>query len=86
MTGRSHQYLIPSFVEISQSVPEKKILKGFYHICIREWWPPWSCDPDAANKLSFPLPIEAIEAQHKIWQAVWAKKMFEIVDGQLTDT
>ena len=23
-----------------------------------------SCDPDAANKLSFPLPKEA---QHKIW-------------------
>ena len=24
----------------------------------------WSCDPDAANKLSFPLPKEA---PHKIW-------------------
>ena len=35
---------------------------GFYHI----WaWPPsWSCDPDAANKLSFPLPREALL---KIW-------------------
>ena len=31
--------------------------KGFYHT----WaWPPsWSCDPDAANKLSFHLSIEA---------------------------
>ena len=24
----------------------------------------WSCDPDAANKISFPLPKEA---PHKIW-------------------
>ena len=24
----------------------------------------WSCDPDVANKLSFPLPKEA---PHKIW-------------------
>ena len=23
-------------------------------------WPSWSCDPDAANKILFPLP-------HKIW-------------------
>ena len=37
-------------------------LKGFYHI--RAWWPCWSCDPDTANKLSFPLPKEA---PHKIW-------------------
>ena len=26
--------------------------------------PSWSCDPDAANKISFPLPMEA---PHKIW-------------------
>ena len=32
-------------------------LKGFYHIWA--WWPSWSCDPDAVNKLSFPLPKEA---------------------------
>ena len=37
-------------------------LKGFYHIWA--WRPSWSCDPDAANKLSFPLPKEA---PHKIW-------------------
>ena len=37
-------------------------LKGFYHI----WavWPSWSCDPDAGNKILFPLPKEA---PHKIW-------------------
>ena len=28
--------------------------EGFYHI--RAWWLSLSCDPDAANKLSFPLP------------------------------
>ena len=48
------------------------------------WRPSWSCDPDVANKLSFPLPKEA---PHKIWQAVLEKKMFENVstDGQTTD-
>ena len=35
------------------------------------WWPFWSCDPDAANKLSFPLPKEA---PHKIW--LWLAKRF----------
>ena len=34
----------------------------FYHIWA--WRPNWSCDPDAANKISFPLPNEA---PHKIW-------------------
>ena len=28
--------------------------KVFYHIWA--WRPSWSCDPDAANKLSFPYP------------------------------
>ena len=36
--------------------------KGLYHIWA--WRPSWSCDPDAANKLSFTLPKEA---PHKIW-------------------
>ena len=27
---------------------------GFYHILA--WRPSWSCDPDAANKISFPQP------------------------------
>ena len=36
--------------------------EDFYHI----WaWPSsWSCDPDDANRLLFPLPKEA---PHKIW-------------------
>ena len=38
-------------------------LKGFYHI--RAWRPSWSCrDPDAADKISFPL---SKEAPYKIW-------------------
>ena len=39
------------------------------------WWawrPSWSCDPDAANKLSFLLPKEA---PHKIW--LWLAKRFQ---------
>ena len=39
----------------------RRFLKGFYHIWA--WWPSWSCDQVAANKLSFPLPKEA---PHKI--------------------
>ena len=35
----------------------RRFLKGFYHIWA--WRPCWSCDPDAANKLSSPLPKEA---------------------------
>ena len=31
--------------------------EGFYHIWA--WRPSWSCDPDAANKLSSPLRKEA---------------------------
>ena len=54
--------------------------KGFHHIWA--WRPSWSCDPDAANKLSFPLPMEA---PHKILaligQAV-LEKMFEIVNDR----
>ena len=35
----------------------RKFLKGFYHIWA--WRPSWSCDPDATNKILFPLPEEA---------------------------
>ena len=41
---------------------EEEFLKGFYHIWA--WRPSWSCNPDAANKISFPLPKEAPQ---KIW-------------------
>ena len=57
---------------------------SFYHKWA--WRPSWSCDPDAANKLLFPLPKEA---PHKILaligQAVLEKKMFEIVNDGRTD-
>ena len=45
---------ITSFLEISP--PEKKSFEGFYHITALR--PSWSSDPDAANKLSFPIPKE----------------------------
>ena len=50
------------FRENRSPVLEKKIFEGVYHIWA--WRPPWSCDPDAANKISFTLPKEA---PHKIW-------------------
>ena len=66
------------FVEIGSLVAEK----------IFEWFLPYMgvaallvIDPDAANKLPFPLPKEA---PHKnlavIGQTVFEKKMFEIVN------
>ena len=61
MVGRSPRCYVISFVEIGPLVPEE-IFEGFL---------PYMgvaailvCDPDAVNKLLFPLPMEA---QHKIW-------------------
>ena len=69
---------IPRFLEISP--PEKKNFEGLYHITA--WRPSWSCDPDAANKLSFPLPRET---PHTIFglisQAVSEENFFENVNG-----
>ena len=48
----------------------------FYHIWA--WRPSWSCDQDPANKLLFPLPMDA---PHKFGQAV-SEKMFENVNGR----
>ena len=58
-------------MEIGPPVLEKKIFEGLiYHI--RAWRPSWLCDPDAANKLSLPLPKED---PHKIFgedlRALW---------------
>ena len=61
---------MPSFFEISPSVPEQKILKGFCHIWTGR--PSWSCDLVYLN-----LAI--------IGQAVSEKKISEIVDGRTTD-
>ena len=70
MIGRSPRCYIPSLVEISP-VPGKKIVEGFS--------PSWSCDPDAANKLSFPLPKEAPINLALIGQSV-LEKIIEILD------
>ena len=37
-------------------------LSGLYHT-VWVWWPSWSCDPNFAIKLSFPIPMDA---PHKI--------------------
>ena len=67
---------ITSFLEISPL--EKKNFEGFYHITT---WRP-SCDPDAANKLSFPLPKDT---PHTIFglisQVVSEENFFENVNG-----
>ena len=53
-------------------------MKGVYHIWA--WRPSWSSDPDAANKLSFPLPKEAPQKNLAlIGQVVLEEKMFENV-------
>ena len=56
MMGRSPVYYTASFVEIGPLVPEKNILKRIYHSWV--WGPSWSCDTDAAEKHSFPQPME----------------------------
>ena len=56
---------------------QRRFLKGFYHKWA--WRPSWSCDPDAASKLSFLLHKEAA----LMGQAV-SEKMFEIVDDVRT--
>ena len=68
---------ITSFLEIS---PPEKNFEGFYHITALR--PSWSCDPDAANKLLFPLPKET---PHTIFglisQGVSEENFFEKVNG-----
>ena len=62
----------------------RRIFKGFYHIWA--WQPSWSCDPDPANKLSFPHPIKA---PSEIWlqlaQQLWRRRSLKMVDWQQTD-
>ena len=85
MMSKSPRFYIPSFEEIGLPVPEKTISEGFYHIWT--WRPSWSCDPHAANKISFPLPKEA---PHKIW-ILSAKRFLRgiclsiVNDGRTTD-
>ena len=62
MMGWSPRCYIPSFVEIGLPVLEK--IFEWFLLHIWAWQLSWSCDPDAANKISFPLPKEA---PHKSW-------------------
>ena len=54
MMGRSPRCYIQSFVEIGPPVPEKKILKGFYHIWT--WRPSWSCGQHHVKKIHIVVP------------------------------
>ena len=54
----------------------------FYHIWA--WRPSWSCDPYAANKLSFPLPKGLHIKFALIGLVVLEEKLFENVDGRTT--
>ena len=45
------------FVEIGPPVPEKKILKCFYHIWA--WQASWSCDQHHVNKIFISLYLKA---------------------------
>ena len=58
MMDRGPRCYMPSFVEIGPRVPEKKILKGFYHIWA--WRPSWLFDPDAVNKHTSPIFYQVI--------------------------
>ena len=54
--------LIPESFHAKFGSDRHSSLKGF--TIYGRWRPSWSCGPDAADKLSFPLPKEA---PHKIW-------------------
>ena len=47
----------------NQAIGSREDFLRVFTIIIYAWRPSWSCDPDAANKRSFPLPKEA---PHKI--------------------
>ena len=56
MMGWSPRCYIPSFVKIKPPVPEKIFERFLPYMALWAWWPSWSCDQDATNKLLFPLP------------------------------
>ena len=69
----SNQCRIPSFkiMIIGLLVPEKNILKGFYHIWT--WRPSWSCDINHLYSLLLTHQMEAVS----IGLAVSKEKKFE---------
>ena len=83
MMGPRPKCYIPSHKVIGPLVLEKIFEGFFYHIWA--WRSSWPCDPDPANKLSFPYPTEA---PHKIWlrlaQRFWRRTSLKMVDGRTT--
>ena len=77
MMGWSSQYYITSFVEIGLSVPEKKILIGFYHL--GAWRPSWSCDQHHVVRFSFPWTFAYIQGLVQIGTVVSEKNQFEFL-------
>ena len=66
---------------------EGRFLKGFYHIWA--WGPSWSCDSDAANKISFPYPRRLHIKFGFDWQSGFGEEdllaLWTTTDGQQTD-
>ena len=50
-------YKNSDLIRLNKSSSGEEDFEGFLHIWA--WRQSWSCDPGAANKLSFPLPKEA---------------------------
>ena len=83
MMGWTPRFYTPSFVKIGLPVLEKKIFEGFLPYMGRR--PSWSCDPDDANRISFPLPKEV---PHKIWICLakrFQRRSLKMVDGRRMD-
>ena len=78
MMGWSPQCYIPRFVEIGPLVPEKKILKCFYHIWA--WWSSWSCDQKHCHQIFISLYLKAfIQNLVQIGTVVSEKIQFEFL-------
>ena len=61
----------------------RRLLKGFYHIWA--WRPSWSCDPDAANKISSPYPRRLhIKFGFDRPSSFGEEDFLKIVDGPMT--
>ena len=59
-------------------------LEGFYHIWA--WRPSWSCEPDPANKLSYPpIPWRLHRKFGFDWPSGFGEEYLKMVDGRTTD-
>ena len=77
MMGWSPECYIPSFMEISLLVPEKKILKGFYHIWA--WRPSWSVTSIMSSDFYFLVPESFHKNLVQIGKVVSEKIWFEFL-------